>query len=134
MRTRPTTHWRPVAGWGSTRRGHGRWDRYSTQFLKIAEKEGLDVSEQRLDGTAVRKCVLAGFSDQLAKRLDGGTLRCELVHGRRGLLARESCMQKAPLLVAAEISEIEGRGGEVNVLLSLATAVEESWLKEIFPG
>jgi ATP-dependent helicase HrpB len=37
------------------------------------------------------------------------------------------------LLVAAEISEIEGRGGEVNVLLSLATAVDETWLREIFP-
>lgn len=103
------------------------------QFLQIAEKEGLDITEQRVDGVAVRKCVLAGFSDQLAKRLDGGTLRCELVHGRRGLLARESCIQKSPLLVAAEISEIEGRDGEVNVLLSLATAIDEAWLKEIFP-
>nr|MBP9914344.1 helicase [Opitutaceae bacterium] len=103
------------------------------QFLKIAEKEGLDVAEHRVDGVAVRKCVLAGFSDQLARRLDTGTLRCEVVHGRRGILARESCIQKAPLLVAAEINEIEGRGGEVNVLLSVATAVEESWLKEIFP-
>jgi ATP-dependent helicase HrpB len=103
------------------------------QFLEIAEKEGLDVREQRVDGAAVRKCVLAGFSDHLAKRLDAGTLRCELVHHRRGLLARESAMQKSALLVAAEISEIEGRGGEVNVLLSLATAIEESWLKEIFP-
>ena len=103
------------------------------QFLEIAAKEGLDVSERRIDGEAVRKCVLAGFSDQLAKRLDGGTLRCALVHGRKGLLARESCIQRTPLLVAAEISEIEGRGGEVNVLLSLATAVEEAWLKEIFP-
>jgi len=103
------------------------------QFLLIAEKEGLDIAEKRVDGVAVRKCVLAGFSDQLAKRLDGGTLRCELVHGRRGLLARESCIQKSQLLVAAEISEIEGRGGEVNVLLSLATAIEEAWLKEIFP-
>lgn len=104
------------------------------QFLTIAEAEGLDVSERRTDGAEVRKCVLAGFSDQLAKRLDVGTLRCELVHGRRGLLARESCIQKARLLVAAEISEIEGRGGEVNVLLSLATAIDEAWLKEIFPG
>jgi ATP-dependent helicase HrpB len=103
------------------------------QFLEIAEAEGLDISERKADGAEVRKCVLAGFSDQLAKRLDAGTLRCELVHQRRGLLARESVIQKAPLLVAAEISEIEGRGGEVNVLLSLATAVEESWLKEIFP-
>lgn len=104
------------------------------QFLEIAEAEGLDVAEKRVDGAEVRKCVLAGFSDQLAKRLDAGTLRCELVHARRGLLARESTIQKAPLFVAAEISEIEGRGGEVNVLLSLATAIEEAWLREIFPA
>jgi ATP-dependent helicase HrpB len=104
------------------------------QFLEIAKKEGLDVAETRADSAAVRKCVLAGFSDQLAKRLDAGTLRCELVHQRRGVLARESAIQKAPLLVAAEISEIGGRGGEVSVLLSLGTAVEEAWLAEIFPG
>ena len=103
------------------------------QFLAIAEKEGLDVTERRTDGTEIRKCVLAGFSDQLAKRLDGGTLRCELVHNRKGLLARESGIQQAPLFVAAEISEVGGRGGEVNTLLSLATAIEEAWLKEIFP-
>ena len=104
------------------------------QFLEIAEKEGLDVSESRVDGEAVRKCVLAGFSDHLARRLDRGTLRCELVHGRRGMLARESAIQDATLLVAAEVSEIEGRGGEVNVLLSLATAIEEPWLRELFPN
>lgn len=104
------------------------------QFLEIAQKEGLDVTEKRIDGAAVRKCVLAGFSDQLAKRLDGGTLRCELVHNRRGVLARESAMQQAALLVAGEVSEVEGRGGEVNVLLSLATAIEEPWLGELFPG
>ncbi len=103
-------------------------------FLEIAEKEGLDVSEKRVDGDAVRKCVLAGFSDQVARRLDTGTLRCELVHGRRGFLARESAIQKAPLLVVAEVSEI-GRGdGEVSTLLSLATAIEEPWLAELFPG
>lgn len=103
------------------------------QFLAIAGAEGLETAESRVDAVAVRKCVLAGFSDQLARRLDGGTLRCELVHQRRGMLARESCLQKAPLLVAAEISEIGGRGGEVSVLLSLATAVEEAWLRELFP-
>jgi len=103
------------------------------QFLEIAAKEGLDVSERKIDGAGVRKCVLAGFSDQLARRLDAGTLRCELVHNRRGVLARESVIQQAKLLVAAEISEI-GRGdGEVNTLLTLATAVEEAWLQEIFP-
>ena len=75
-----------------------------------ARRRGSTSRERRVDGAAVRKCVLAGFSDHLARRLDGGTLRCELVHGRRGMLARESAIQQAPLFVAAEISEIEGRG------------------------
>jgi ATP-dependent helicase HrpB len=111
------------------------------QFLEIARDEGLETGGEAAtrrgdenggrDAAAAAKCVLAGFSDQLARRLDVGTLRCELVHKRKGVLARESAVPKAPLLVAAEISEIEGRGGEVNVLLSLATAVDEAWLKEL---
>jgi ATP-dependent helicase HrpB len=103
------------------------------QFLEIAQAEKLDIAEKRIDGVAVRKCVLVGFSDHLAKRLDKGTLRCELVHKRKGLLARESYIDEAPLLVAAEITEIESRG-EVNTLLNLCTAIEEPWLKELFPG
>jgi ATP-dependent helicase HrpB len=102
------------------------------QFLEIAAAEKLDVAEKRIDGVAVRKCVLLGFSDHLARRLDQGTLRCELVHGRKGVLARESCIQDSPLFVAAEITEIESRG-EVNTILNLNTAVEEAWLKELFP-
>ncbi len=102
------------------------------QFLGIAAAEKLDIAEKRIDGVAVRKCVLVGFSDHLARRLDQGTLRCELVHQRKGVLARESCIDQAKLFVAAEITEIESRG-EVNVLLNLCTAVEEGWLKEIFP-
>ncbi len=104
------------------------------QFLEIAAGEGLDASERRVDGTEVRKCVLVGFPDHLGHRLDASTLRCDLVHGRRGLLARESAVGKASLLVAAEITEVGGRGGEVSVLLNIATAVEESWLREMFPG
>jgi len=102
------------------------------QFLQIAAAEKLDVTEKRIDGVAVRKCVLVGFSDHLARRLDQGTLRCELVHQRKGVLARESCIDQAKLFVAAEITEIESRG-EVNVLLNLCTAIEEAWLKELFP-
>ncbi len=102
------------------------------QFLEIAAAEKLDIAEKRIDGVAVRKCVLLGFSDHLARRLDRATLRCELVHQRRGLLSRDSAVQEAPLLVAAEITEIESRG-EVNTLLGLCTAIEEAWLKELFP-
>jgi ATP-dependent helicase HrpB len=127
------------------------------QFLRIAEREGLDVKPREVKDEALQKCILIGFSDRVARRLDQGTLRCELVHGRRGVLARESVAshfldssssrresaltsggKNEPahagcygLFVAAEVREIEGR--EVNTILSLATAIEADWLRELYP-
>ncbi|MGH8017420.1 MAG: ATP-dependent RNA helicase [Opitutaceae bacterium] len=123
------------------------------QFLALAEKASSDswpaaacpepsrrgaagspASRPGPQRDAIRRCVLAGFADQVARRLDRGTLRCELVHGRRGMLARESVVQDAALLVVAEINEIGGRGGEVTTLLGACTAIDERMLAEIFPG
>ena len=103
------------------------------QFIAIARAEGLDVEAHDAAPGAIQRCVLAGFPDQVAARLDQGTLRCALVHGRRGLLARESVVHRAPLLVASEIREIESSDKERQVLLTLATRIEERWLRELFP-
>lgn len=106
----------------------------SEQFLRIARDEGLSTELDSAPASAdVRKCILAGFADQVAKRLDGGTLRCALVGGRRGVLARDSAVDEASLLVIGEVREIEGRDAELNTLLSQATAIEEEWLRELFP-
>ncbi len=138
------------------------------QFLQIAQREGLDVTSRAVEAAvpsggeerapaaetaattpaisrreAVQRCLLVGFSDHVARRVDAGTLRCELVHGRRGVLARESAVKDAPLLVAAEVREVQtgtgkvrsrtGTQRELNVLLNLATAIKEDWLREMFP-
>jgi len=103
------------------------------QFLRIAKSEGLNVEPREIKDEALQKCILIGFSDRVARRLDQGTLRCELVHNRRGVLARESVAQHSPLFVVAEVREVEGKGGEVNTILSLATAIEVDWLRELFP-
>jgi ATP-dependent helicase HrpB len=108
-------------------------DQAARQFLRLAEGQGLPVSDRIADPAAVRRCLLLGFSDRLAVRLDAGTLRCALVHGRTGELRRESSIRNAKLLVAAEVDEIQARGG-VTTYLSLATAIEESWLQELFPA
>lgn len=105
------------------------------QFLRIAADEGLDTGERPLDRAAVQRCLLLAFSDQLAKRIDGSSRRCELVHGRRGTLTRESVV-RSPLFVVAEAREVEsssGRERNLNVVLNLATAVQEAWLDELFP-
>lgn len=103
------------------------------QFLKIAEKEGLNILQADVSDEALQKCLLIGFSDRVARRLDEGTLRCELVHKRTGVLARESVVQRHPLFVAAEVREVEGRDKSINTILSLATAIRPEWLREFFP-
>ena len=106
------------------------------QFLRIAAEEGLDASDKPFNNAALQRCLLVGFPDHLAKRLDAGSQRCELVHGRRGTLARESVV-KAPLFVVTEVREVESSGGRernLNVMLHLATAVKEEWLRQLFPG
>ena len=103
------------------------------QFLRVAEEQGLVLNERTASQEAIRQCVLTAFIDQLALRRDEGTLRCDLVHGRRGELARDSAVRHSRLFVASEIDEIEHGNHEFNVILRLATAVEEAWLAELFP-
>ena len=103
------------------------------QFLRIADREGLDAKPREVKDEALQKCILTAFSDRVARRLDQGTLRCDLVHNRRGVLARESVVQTKDLLVVAEVREVEMRDKEVNTILSLATAIEPDWLRELFP-
>jgi len=103
------------------------------QFLRIAAREDLDVTPREVSDEALQKCLLIGFSDRVARRLDQGTLRCELVHGRHGVLARESSVRHSPLIVVAEIREVGRHGGETNTILSLATEVQQTWLEELFP-
>ena len=113
--------------------------RTCSYFLGLArEQQGSEQSLQVVpsaeDSAALRKCILLGFSDRVAKRLDASTLRCGLVHNRAGTLARESVVRKSDLLVAAEVREVAVRKGDLQVLLSLATTVEPEWLEELFPG
>jgi len=110
------------------------------QFLDIAghvrRADRLDsalTEKKPVFSEALRKCILTGFSDRVARKPDPESPRCELLHGRRGALARESAVQNSPLLVAAEVREVEGRDKNVETVLSLATAIEPQWLEELFP-
>ena len=104
-----------------------------SHFLEIAKQSGLSTEEARVSDEAVARCLLAGFADQVALRRSGGTLLCDVVHGRRGVLARASVAQCSRLLVASEIAEVEGRDGTAEVILSQVTEIEEVWLRQMFP-
>lgn len=82
---------------------------------------------------AIAECILAGFADQVARRRSAGTHLCDMVHGRRGLLVKESAATESRLLVATEIHEIGQSSGDVRIQLSMATAIDEGMLRKIFP-
>jgi ATP-dependent helicase HrpB len=103
------------------------------QFLQIARAEGLDVTRHDSPRDALQKCILIGFSDRLARRVDGAGERFDLLQGRRGSLSRESVVRESRLIVASEIREVEGKDKSVQTVLSLATAIEPQWLREFFP-
>jgi ATP-dependent helicase HrpB len=110
------------------------------QIVSIAERERLagagdsaKAGEDVPPDDALLRCLMAGFIDQLAVRRDLGTLECEMTEGRHGTLMRESVVQNTPLLVAATIREVPGRGSGNLTLLGLATAVKREWIEEMFP-
>ncbi|MGC8742563.1 MAG: ATP-dependent helicase HrpB [Verrucomicrobiia bacterium] len=109
-------------------------ERLFRYFLDIAKKEGLNTTPKEVEDEVVRKCVLTGFSDRIAKRLNEGNLKCEMVHGGRGELSKASVVQKYPLFVAAEINEIGSHNGSGEVVLSKATAIDEKWISEMYPN
>jgi len=82
---------------------------------------------------ALRRCLMAGFVDQLAKRREPGQDRCDLTEQRQGQLVRESVVQDAPFFVAANLREAPSRGSGPLTLLSLATGVKPEWIAEMFP-
>lgn len=81
----------------------------------------------------LRRCLMAGFADQLAKRREPGQSVCDLTEQRQGQLVRESVVQDAAFFVAANLREAPSRGSTPLTLLSLATAVQPEWIAEMFP-
>lgn len=102
-------------------------------FLRSAGlgKDALAIQEGGVDAEKFAKVVLSGFSDNVARRRSAGTLSCEVVGGRRAKLRKGSPATVSEIVVAAEITEIEGR--ELNVILGKVTGVELDWLSDLYP-
>ena len=88
------------------------------QFIAIARDEGLNVEPTEAAPGAIQRCVLAGFPDQVAMRLDQGTLRCALAILRRcnrtecGTNARTRLARKSRAIL--QVTQADGRGCRCN--------------------
>ncbi len=101
------------------------------QFLRIAQGAGLELNETIAAPEALARTLLAAFSDHLGCETGRGSRVYELAGGYRGHLEKDARIKPPPLLVAAEVVEIQGKA--LQVRLNLVTEAREEWLRELFP-
>jgi ATP-dependent helicase HrpB len=81
------------------------------------------------DVPTLLRCTLAGFPDRVARRREPGSSRALMVGGSGVALDRSSVVREAELFVAVDL---EGGAG-VEPRVRIASAVEASWLADLFP-
>ncbi len=96
-------------------------------------------SEAKTDGTALLRALLAGFPDRVARRREPGSSRLLLASGSGAVLARESGVREAELLVALSVTAgAAGAGREAGratgarePLVRVASRIEREWLSGV---
>lgn len=77
------------------------------------------------------RSLVAAYGDHVAVRQSSGTLACRVVGGRRGKLHEASVARDGRILIATEMTEVQGR--EMTVHLRHAIQIEEEWLRALSP-
>lgn len=77
------------------------------------------------------RALVAAYGDHVAVRQSSGTLACRVVGGRRGKLHDASVARAGRVLLATEMTEVQGK--EMTVHLRHAAQIEEEWLRALSP-
>ncbi|WP_166443011.1 ATP-dependent helicase HrpB [Phragmitibacter flavus] len=99
------------------------------QLLRLLPRANPDTENDNPE--ALAQCLLTAFSDHLGIETGSGSRVYNLAAGYKGHLEKSAHLKPPPLLVAAEIAEIQGKA--LQVKLNLTTRIEEGWLRDLFP-
>lgn len=119
---------RECDGLGVLARGARETWKNFQQLGRLLKNRGGQIKEPdfRQRGEACAKAMLIAFGDRLAVRRDQGSGVCHVVGGRKGKLHPKSVVRNAPLFLAADMIEVEGR--ERSVTLSRCVEISEDWI------
>ena len=81
---------------------------------------------------ALELAILTGYCDRVGKRRAPRSAEIVLAGGGSGTLAASSAVIDAELLVAIDASEVGARGATARVQIRRASAVEASWLLDLY--
>jgi len=105
----------------------------STRRIADDPAEARIMTEARVDAgdeeATVRRALLAGFPDRLARRRAPGSPRVVLFSGHGGVLDRESVVHEGEFLLALDVTA-GARGPTAEARVRLASRVERAWLPE----
>jgi len=92
----------------------------------IAAAAAVDAADEE---TLVRRALLTGFPDRLARRRSSGSPRVVLSSGHGGVVDRESVVHDGEFLLALDVAA-SARGPAAEARVRLASRVEREWLPE----
>ncbi len=108
-----------------------RWDLAPANVRRIADylERHLSIAQpgERLPKHALRRALLLGYPDRVAKRRADGSDRAVLSTGVGAVLDRESGVRRAEYFVALELRRSQGPSA-ADARVRLASAVERDWL------
>lgn len=91
-----------------------------------------EAARRELSAEVLAAAMLIGFPDRVAVEVSAGERLYQLPDGRRAKLSPRHHIRPPSLLVAAELTEVQGR--DLRVLLGTVTAIEREQLEAAFPG
>lgn len=106
-------------------------DRARSQLERVARDSGPEPGDLPEEERRVRRALLTGFADRVAKRARPGAAELVFARGGGAKLSEDSVVHDAPLLIAVDVEERPGRGGNV---VRVASAVEADWLLDLGEG
>ncbi len=124
--TAPATTSDPLARLADVDRHRPAMRRASDQIERIATRV-LSAADASDDESTLRRALLAGFGDRLARRRAPGSDRLLLASGHGGRLAPESGVRDAEWLVALAVRASQ-RGEGAEAIVETASRVEKEWL------
>lgn len=96
------------------------------QLQRVAGALLGDRARSRVDERDLRRALLAGYPDRVARRRANDRTRVLLSSGRGAVMGRESAVAGGEWMVAIDLTS--GRAGSPDALVRLASLIEPEWL------
>ncbi len=105
--------------------------RTADQLARNVEYRGHGMSEEEIDEQLLVS-ILAAFPDRVGKRRAPRSSEIVFAGGGSGTLSPSSSVIDAELLVAVDVAEVGARGTQTKVQIRRASAIQASWLLDLF--